>query len=170
MFCGKLFVYQKVPKLTGTSQVAGPTWMLENVADQRQQRLMATGVVLCLDQLLSLLCFGNFLRELILKTIEHLNSPCVLISWTHPWKFWAIFWIRTAPAGPLSVPQGPSASPRIDGRTPQWALWIQLLKEHCRASRENPEESRDLQLWPFTSYNLLFLWDSTVYKWSYKYL
>ena len=77
MFCGKLFVYQKVPKLTGTSQVAGPTWMLENVADQRQQRLMATGVVLCLDQLLSLLCFGNFLRELILKTIEHLNSPCV---------------------------------------------------------------------------------------------
>lgn len=87
MLCGKLFVYQKVPKLTGTSQVAGPTWMLENVADQRQQRLMATGVVLCLEELLSLLCFGIFLRELILKTFEHLNSPCVFDIMNHPWRF-----------------------------------------------------------------------------------
>jgi hypothetical protein len=26
------------------------------------------------------------------------------------------------------------------------------------------------QLWPFTSYNWLFLWDYTFYKWGYKYL
>ena len=27
-----------------------------------------------------------------------------------------------------------------------------------------------VQLWPFTSYNWLFLWDYTFYKWGYKYL
>ena len=124
--------------------------MLENVADQRQQRLMATGVVLCLEELLSLLCFGNFLRELILKTIEHLNSPCV-------------FDIMNPSLEILSHLLDPNrclrnakafrkAHPRVRGLTAEhhnrWALWIQLLKEHCRGSREN-RESVDLQLWPW---------------------